>query len=100
MTGEDYLHQADLDLRIAREEYADACRCVAGWNARHPEYSQLPSGQILRQFFPDHPEWRALKSRENRSHHAMCQALERRARVIEQYKLKPEAKHVAGVLVP
>jgi hypothetical protein len=95
LTGADYLATADADLKLARELYADACRAVAGWNARHPEYSMV-DGKILRQFFPNHPEWRSLKSRESQTHKAMCEAMEHRAALIEQYR--PESKHIAGVL--
>lgn len=87
---------ADADLKIARELYADACRAVAGWNARHPEYSMV-DGEILRQFFPDNREWRFLKSRESQTHEAMRKAMEHRARLIERFR--PETQFVGGVKV-
>jgi hypothetical protein len=68
LSGTDYLAMADADLKLARSLYADACRAVAGWYARHPEYSQVGEN-IFRQFFPDNPEWRSLKSRESQTHH-------------------------------
>lgn len=55
MSAADYLVDADADLRAARDQYAAACRAVAGWNVRHPEYSVV-DGKILRQFFPDNVE--------------------------------------------
>jgi hypothetical protein len=97
LTAADYLSMADADLKIACERYADACRAVAGWNARHPEYAWI-DGKIVRQFFPNDPEWRAIKSRESRTHDAMRRAMEKRAQLIEQYG-KPETRWIAGRMV-
>jgi hypothetical protein len=94
LTGADYLSMADADLKIACERYADACRAVAGWNARHPEYAWI-DGQIVRQFFPNHPEWLAIKTRESQAYDAMRKAMERRAQLIERYGRK-ESRYVAG----
>ena len=88
---------ADADLKIACERYADACRAVAGWNARHPEYACI-DGKIVRQFFPNDPEWLAIKSRESRTHNAMRRAMEKRAQLIEQYAPK-ETRWIGGKMV-
>lgn len=97
MTAADHLLAADIALKIARENYANACLVVSRWNAKHPEYS-LIDGKIVRLITPNDPEWRAIKTRESQTHHAMRVAMEKRAQVIERYAPK-ESRHIAGELV-
>jgi hypothetical protein len=96
LSAEDYLAQADIALRIARQEYADACLQVSQFKVRHPEYVQVGNA-IVRQFFPDNHEWRAATRRESQAHEAMRAAMERRADLLKLYK--PEMARVAGQLV-
>lgn len=95
-TPEDTLVQADVALREARAEYADACRCVAAWRVKHPEVVRI-GDNIFRQLLPQNPEFLELTRRESQTHAAMCEAMEERARAIEQYK--PQMKFIGGVRV-
>jgi hypothetical protein len=97
LTPEDYLAQADTALRVARQEYADACRLVSQFRIRHPEYVQVGNA-IIRQFFPENSEWKAATRRESQAHHRMCQALEKRAELRNLYGPK-ESRYIAGVRV-
>jgi hypothetical protein len=97
LTVEDYLSMADADLKIACERYSDACRAVASWNARHPEYAWI-DGKIVRQFIPNDPEWLAIKTRESQTHDVMRKAMERRAELVSQYG-KPETRWIGGKMV-
>jgi hypothetical protein len=97
MSAADYLLEADIALKIARENYANACTQVARWNALHPPYA-LVDGKILRQFMPHNPEFLAMKANESRTHHGMCRAIERRAELLEQYAPK-ESRYIGGVKI-
>jgi hypothetical protein len=96
MTPAQYLLEADIALKIARENYANACLQVSQFKVRHPDYVQVGNA-IVRQFFPENPEWKAATRRESQAHDAMCKAIERRAALIEQYGPR-ETRHIAGVL--
>ena len=95
MTAADYLAQADTVLRIACQEYADACLQVSQFRVRHPDYVQVGNA-IVRQFFPENLEWRAATRRESQTHEAMRKAMERRAELMDLYGPK-ESRYVAGV---
>jgi hypothetical protein len=95
-TPDDYLAEADIALKVARQEYADACLQVSQFKVRHPEYVQVGNA-IVRQFFPDNHEWRSATRRESRAHEAMRAAMERRVDLLKLYR--PEIQFVGGVKV-
>jgi hypothetical protein len=98
-TPEDYLREADADLRAAEVEFAQAHLEVNRYYTTHREFLPVVdvAGKTVLNIRPPSPELAELLSRENRSIQARNQAMARRAELRKLYQ--PETQFVAGVLV-
>jgi hypothetical protein len=99
ITPEDFLNEADANLRAAEVEFAAAHLAVNQFYATHREYLPVTSvaGKVVLTIRPPNAEMAALLSRENHAIEARNRAMQRRAELIQRFK--PESKFVAGIKV-
>ncbi|HXN26074.1 MAG TPA: hypothetical protein VN902_03070 [Candidatus Acidoferrales bacterium] len=100
VTPEDYLLQADSELREAEREFSAAHLLVNQFYIRNRDYLPVTevAGKVVLTIRPPNAELAALLSRENRSIGRRNRAMQRRAELIEHYGPK-ESRHIAGVRV-
>lgn len=99
ITPEDYLREADADLKAAEREFAEAHFAVNAFYVAHRECLPVTSvaDKTIVNIRPPSAELAELLSRENKSIEARNKAMQRRAELRKLYQ--PETKFVAGVRV-
>jgi hypothetical protein len=98
-TPDDFLREADANLRAAEREFAEAHFQTNAFYSRHRDYLPVKdvAGKVTITIKPPSAELAALLSRENRAIEARNRCMRQRADLLKLYK--PESKHVAGVRV-